>query len=321
MNDPEAIAARLDDLVARLGFRSGDAKWLYGEVHGSPVTMMVLGVAPLSVLCAFKIAPTHPATMTLPEPIACLVEEGSAEVSLEHGVAWLSFDNLDDESPEEIQGLLDVFGASLSEAGIAVAPGCVSCGRQDEIDLVFVDGRCSRLCSFCLQRFLEKKEAAEQQVNRPSMLHAMGLPLALLYVSGGWLVFWFAIDAILENVIVIDGTPGILVVAAILGALGFGLGYPLGAFLRKGGVARKFPVLGSSATVVGACVLGEILYIAVVVSRIAGIFDLALAARLFLPFVRGYTPGWIAAKLVTAGALILGAYTAAAKKPTVSVSL
>ena len=74
------------------------------KVHGSPVTMTILGADPLALLFAFKIVSPHTENLELSEEYEQLVEDGFAEVSLADGTAWLTFYNLSEETSDSIQG-------------------------------------------------------------------------------------------------------------------------------------------------------------------------------------------------------------------------
>jgi hypothetical protein len=325
MNDSQQPETLLQDLVTRLDFQPGDAERVFGEVHGSPVTMILIDTEPLSLFLGFKIVSTHPEEIRLPEEIESLVDNGRADVSLEDGTAWLSLDDLRGQSSSSIQSLIESFGEALYAAKVTFAPGCVSCGGHDDVNLLFAEGSCSRLCPECARDLFQKREDAEQQLNSPSVMHAFGLPLAFLYVSGGWLILWFLIDVLLTwwntDTIVIPGGEGFVVLAAVLGAVGFGLGYPIGAFLRRSGVAHVSPLAVSLSTVIAACVVGEMLLICAIVFRQTGVLDVAMATQQFIPFVKSYQPSWITGKVVAAAAIALGCYVATIAKKTVPLQL
>jgi hypothetical protein len=320
MSDSDQTLMVLNELVDRLDLKPGDEERAFGEIQGSPVTMTVLGADPFALLFAFRIVSPHPETIELPEEIEALVDDEVAEVSLEDGIAWLSLDDLSGESSDSIQELVESFGETLSAAGLAFPPGCVSCGTAEDVQILFVDGRCSRRCTKCIEGAFEEQEQAQEALDSASLLHVLGLPLAFLYVAAGWLLFWFLIDAILAwrnaDAIVIPGAFGVLIAGVILGAVGFGLGYPLGIFLRRSGLVSRSPLMVSLPAILLACVAGEILYITVLVFRQVGVFDLTVAVRLFVPFVKSYAGSWMVLKVLVAGAIVLGCYAAAMVKKT-----
>lgn len=325
MSDVEQPQELLNQLLSQLHFEPGDNERAYGEVDGSPVTMTILGADPLALLFAFKIVSPHTEYLELSEEFAELVEDGFAEVSLAAGTAWLTFYNLSDETSDSIQELVETFAEELSAAGLTLPPGCISCGRTEDALLVFAEGTCTRICAVCVEKRVEEHAKIEEELNQPSSFYAVCLPLAFLYVAGGWLLFWALIDMFLRwkdtNELVIPGGVGLLVFAGFLGAIGFGLGYPLGLFLRKSGLARRAPLVVSLPAIVVSCVAGEIFYIAVVIFRDFGVFDLLAAVRVLVPFVLGYAGSWLVLKILVICGIVGGCYVAAVMKKTAPLQL
>lgn len=325
MSDVEQPQELLNQLLSQLHLEPGNNERAYGEVHGSPVTMTILSADPLALLFAFKIASSHSGELELSEEFEQLVEDGFAEVSLEDGTAWLTFYNLSEETSDSIQELVETFAEELSAAGLTLPPGCISCGRTEDSQLVFAEGTCTRICHACVEERIEEHAKIEEELNKPSSFFAVCLPLAFLYVAGGWLLFWALIDMFLRwkdtNELVVPGGVGLLIFAAILGAIGFGLGYPLGLFLRKSGLARRSPLVVSLPAIVVSCVAGEILYIAVIIFRDFRVFDILAAARLLVPFVQGYAGSWLVLKVLVICGIVGGCYVAAAAKKTAPLQI
>ena len=324
MHEVDPSQVFVTKLITRLAFQPGDPTRAYGEIGGSPVTMTDLGGDPLSLLFGFKIVSPHPEAIELPEDILLLVDEGRAEVSLEDGIAWLTFRDLSGETSETVEHLLRGFGESLAAAGLVFSPGCVSCGCLEDVEVVFSEGRASRLCPACAERIVAAKNQAEHQLNRPTVWHALGLPVAFLAVAAGWLLFWFCVDLMVsswkqEEIVVNDLVIAVLI--ALLGGVGFGLGLPLGLFLRRSGVTTRAPVVTSIAAVLPACMAGELLFIAAAVFWQAGVFDLVLAMQIFVPFVASYHVSWIIGKVVVIFGVAVGCHMGIKSEKKVAVRL
>jgi hypothetical protein len=245
-------------------------------------------------------------------------------VELENGYAWMTLKQLDDESAASVQELIESFGAALVLAEIACPPGCLSCQSLDDSQVVFAEGRCSRLCASCLTQLVNQRDAAEHALNKPTLRHTLGLLPAFLGAALGWVLLWTAIDLLLdwwrpdkiELPYVIIG-----LLMLVLGGVGCCLGYPLGLFLRRSGVPIRSPVALSLTTVVPAGLLGEFLFVVLFLFRKAGVFDLSVAIRFFVPFVTSYPVSWMLGKILVLGGIGLGSYSALIAQKKVALRL
>jgi hypothetical protein len=323
MKEPHPAQAVLAELVARLRLCIAAEDKAYGELHGSPVTMTVLGVEPLALLAGFKIRSPHPSQIDLPDDIEALVSRNRAEVSLERGIAWLSLDDLSEQTSEAIEGLITSFAHALSQAGVRLPDGCVRCGPRDDAAVVYSDGRCSRLCANCRDRVVDEKIQREEELNRPTVGFAAALPLLFLYVGCAWMLLWWLVDMMLiwgKTDKVVLGRLELLGVVAVLTAVAAGTGYPIGIVLRRSGIPGRTHWIMVAAAVLIACGVGEWLYVATLVYRHTGVIDLLLAAQVTADVFTSYHPTWVASKLVVAGAIGVGCYCGA-KWRTASIRL
>jgi hypothetical protein len=314
MHQPHPAQDMLDELLARLQLSTAGPDQAYGEIEGSPVTVTVLGGEPLALLLGFKIRSDHPAEIALPDDIAALVGAHKATVSLERGIAWLSLDDLSAETSTSIEGLITSFAQGLSRAEVRLPAGCAECGSGAEVMLSYADGRCSRLCLYCRDRVTDEHSQKEAALNRPSVWHALALPLLFLYVSGAWMLFWWLVDLLLiwtNTDRIFIGRLESLVFFAVLIAVGAGIGYPIGVFLRRSGLPGRSHWIASAVVVVAACGFGEWLYVITLIHRNLGLIDPMLAARLFGPILRDVHPSWAALKLMVAGAIGVACYAGA----------
>jgi hypothetical protein len=337
LSRPVVKATVFNEVVSGLGLSSApDPEYLFGEIKGSPVSMSVIGVRPLALLLAFRIRSddsmmvdsVESESVRLPKGIAALVDCGKAKVSIEDEYAWLSFYDLGGRSAEEIRDLILSFAEAIEEAGFSLAPGCAKCAGQEDVELLFHEGRCSRLCRSCVAESLQEHQSAQAQTDRKfnsfGFRHALLLVPATIGMAVGWMVFFCIVDLLLRwlktNVVVIPGGIGVLVLLAFFGACGWAFGYPLGRTLGRLPLALY---LGPLAAVL-ACVVGEYFYITATIYLSARVFDPALAARILPEWVKNYAPSWILLKFLLCGAVIFGVYMgtkAAAVRKTVSLKL
>jgi hypothetical protein len=324
MNEPHPAQAVLDDVLIRLQLCQAGEDKAYGEVQGSPVTMTVLGVEPLALLLGFKIQSPHPSQIELPEDIDALVQQNKADISLERGIAWLSLDDLTEETGESIEGLVKSFANRLAQANVRLPDGCVQCKSTHEVELAYSDGRCSRLCANCRDRIVAEQLHQEAELNRPSLLFAMALPVMFVYVAGAWTVLWLLVDTVLTWLKmdwIVLRIFDVILLLPLLAVIALLIGYPIGVFLRRSGLPGRGHWFASTATVVAACVAGEWLYLTAVIYRQTGLIEPMLAARLFMPLLSDYHPTWLAIKGIVAIAIGISCHCAAKVRKTAAIEL
>lgn len=323
MHDVVAEQATLREVIARLGLDLVDGETAYGEVDGSPVTMSLLGSMPLALLWAFRVRDGAGSLPPLAPELQGALAELRGTFSIEDGYAWLSLHGLGGAGSDAIEGLVRIAARELRQGGLALGPQCARCGAATGAELVHIDGRTSRLCPPCVEEMYAAKQEAERELNRGSVAHGVGLPMILALTAVGWMVFWVTVDLVFEwlamPVIVIDQYFAMLLVA-LLGAVGYGLGTFLGTALRRAGVSRLSPTMVAGGGVLAATLAGELLYVAACVFRQIGVLDLGLAWGALVPFVQSYPGLWIVGKLIVIGLAAVGAMQAAAPR-TVSVHL
>lgn len=317
MHDVVAEQAVLGEVISRLGLHVADGQTAYGEVDGSPVTLTLLGSAPLALLWAFRIRTDTGSLLPLaPEPQGALAAlRGTFSIEGEH--AWLSLHGLGGVGSDVIEGLVRVAARELRDGGLALGRQCAQCGVEAEGELVHIGGRTSRLCPSCVESLVAAKEEAEQKLNRGSVGHGLGLPMIVTLTAVGWMAFWVTVDLMLEkrgNQVLVINQYGAMALAGILGAVGYGLGTFLGNALWRAGLSRLSPTVVAGGGVLVAILAGELLYVAACVFRQIGVLDLGLAWGALVPFVQSYPTLWIVGKLIVIGLAAVGAMRAAAPR-------
>ncbi len=316
---PEQIV--LADLLAHLDFLPAAPGKAFGTVEGSPVVLTVLGGEPLAVLLAFKIRQPHPPELVWPDDIAALVATKRAEASLENGIAWLSLDDLTGESAASIAALIASFALRLAEAEVALPDGCVECISRDGVELVYADGRCSRLCAECRSQLDAEISERDQKLNGFNFAFALTLPVMSVYVSVVWSLLWVGLDTVRmsrqSDVLVVHPMEAFLV----LGILAAIAGYPVGVFARRLGLAGFAKWTVSAVVVLVSCAIGEWLYVIWSIDNQTGVLDPLLAARAIVDFVAGYQPSWKFAKAIVAIAITGGCCLAMRVRHSVAVKV
>lgn len=320
MHDLEQETSLPEKLVRRWDFQIGDQESAFGELAGMPVALTILGIDPLSLMMAYKIPTPHPAEIPLPAEIAKLVETKRASVALEDGFAWLSLYHLDGKSVETVGGLFESFAQVLQEQGLALHRVCAACGQPEEAGLLFVEGKCTRICEACLAERLEEREALEAQLNRPNRLHSFALPWVIALAGLGWAAFWVGLDLLLEFLNTQFVEINVLTMM-ILVVVGFLVGAPLGHVLKKSGTVRWSPLAVTVVAIGLAVFIGETLYVTYALFRWIRHFDLALGFQLLVPFLESYDPSWLGFKFMVALAIGVGCFITANERESVGLSV
>ncbi|MFN0052214.1 MAG: hypothetical protein ACKV0T_08480 [Planctomycetales bacterium] len=318
----------MTSLVNALGLVMQSDGRALGELAGIPVAMTFLvseqpESSSQAVLLQFRIDrqgtefdPLHDLLRDVPAD--------QARLSFDANSAWLTLYNIDQVTDEVILSLVECFGQTLAATDLAVAPGCLRCGKAPEAPLMCVDGMPTRLCPACLDEAYQEKEQAEAQLNRATLLGTLGLPAVFCYAALGWGGLWTAIGLLLVwmqvKVIPIDHFTMLLFMGLAVG-VGWAFGRPLGIAVRKSVAFQRTPVISSLflTLCVGAC--GEIVFVAFWMLRWMGIFDLRAAAGLVGNVVANYTPFWITCKVLLWIAVAIGAILSASQRKSVNLEV
>lgn len=311
------------DLVNELGFAAVEPHKAIGQLRDIPTTMTVLSGDPLTLMFGFRLHPDGTNT----QPIVAVVE-GSAEcratVSFENGFAWLTLYDLAGVATGTLRSLVQQVAETIASSDLAVGPGCLHCGTVEGAKFMYLEGRPTRLCSACLAQAAREQQEREALLNRPSLGATMGLPGVGTFVACGWAVIWTLIDLILQHWRIQVVEINEFTAAAMLllfGGAGLCLGWPMGVAVRQSFAIRRAPMTMSVVVAVAAAVGGEVLFLALRLLRLAGIFNLKLAAGLLGHVLSNYTAFWIVLKLGFLGAICLFAAVSSSERKTATLEV
>lgn len=292
----------LDELVSQLGFTAYDPETACGEIRGFPVTLTIVGLESVGLMFEFRIAEaTGDAEPKLDLPFE--LPEELLKISFGKERAWLSIYDLSGATPDAVRLLVEQFAGAVAAAGRAPSPGCSQCGAIAGAEVRCLDGDTVRICPQCLEGIYAERDERQRQLDRPSRLALLGLPAVFTVAATGWAVFWTLVDLAIEwlqiDVVEINRLT-VMILLVVAGGAGAAMGLPLGTALRQSGAVRLAPRVLSGLVVLGAVIVGEIGYIALLLFRFVGVFDLGLAAQ-FLPNILPLYGSFIAAcKLILA---------------------
>lgn len=223
--------------------------------------------------------------------ISCEVEDDYIFLWIDHPLKL---------TPEDIASLAE----DCARAHAAILPDqtscCMNCGGIGEGTLVQSNASVAILCPDCLEQKHEAHAAAVEKLNASDAKVSFLLPLALLGGGIGWSVFWNAYDAFFRMAHGRVFIP-IWIVGAVVAAVGFGVGWPIGKLLHRSGAVKRFSPRDLAITSAIAIIAsGELIYASWAVYRVTGNFDLGLALRCTLPFMIGDNLQFALIKLIFA---------------------
>ncbi|MEX0700521.1 MAG: hypothetical protein WD069_00350 [Planctomycetales bacterium] len=310
-------------LVAELGFVVVDQDTALGQMRGIPTALTVFAADPPGLMCQWRVNPTGIETQTVMDLLEGVPQERAA-LSIEDGCAWLTLYDARSLDGATIRLLFEQVADALQSSDLAPGPGCVRCGRVEDAQLMYVAGRATRLCPGCLTDAAQERQCLEAQLNRPSLASTLGLPGAAIYVAAGWAGFWTVLDLALEHwrieVVEINRFTMFLFWGALV-AIGIALGWPAGVTVRRSLAFGRMPRVASVLFILAAATAGEILYVALLLLRMVGVFNLRLAAQLLPQVLDSYTKFWISCKVALLVATAFFCAASASQRKTVRLDV
>jgi hypothetical protein len=298
----ETSAVTWPSVVQELGLAVVPTGQATGVISGLAATVTPLTDDPPSLMGQFRLRVDED-RLAAARPLFEGLSSPALDVSLSNGEARLGFIQLAGQSPQSIRSTLEEFAQALIATGLATPDACVRCGTAAEVQPVFHQGETSLVCGPCLVAATADWHARQTVLDRGSWSAFVGLPAAFTFAAAGWAGFWTLVDLVIGwfHVQVIDVNKFTIFVGLLLvGVVGAALGMPLGGLLRRSGAVRRAPEWLSGLMVVGAAIVGELLYAAVLVFLNVGIVDLGVAAQILPMILQRYHAFWITFKLALA---------------------
>jgi len=315
---------RLVNLANELGFDPVNDETLVGDFHGMPAAFTVLSLDPPGFMFQIRLNPVS--GITLPEVIEN--EESSFDtdvvISIHNKCVWVSYYDIQPLETADIRSMLDQLAQSILASRYAQVGICLRCSKRETADLLFVEGRPTRVCDQCLVEAEEEQEHREAKLNESSISAVLTLPFIGVASATLWALFWFSVDLILDyfNIKVLEiNYVSMAMILGLFWVIGWAIGSPLGAILRRTPIVRRAPRAMGAMLTVGLVVVGEILYSAGLILWAVGVVDLVLAPLFAVHMLLDSTPFWNLCKLVLALAVGFFCCMSAAKRKTVSLEV
>jgi len=296
----------VNELISRFGFAAAGENKAIGEISAIPATITIIGVDPLAIMWRLRIGPNAENTAPLLE-LFDDAPSNFASVSVEEGSAWISLYDLSEVDHDNHCEMMEKIAALIHSCDLALPAGCFRCGCVEKSNLMLVDNNPTRLCEECFREADQERHRLDVEINSASWTRTLQLPGVMTIVAATWALFWFGVEALLQflNVQFLDINQfTIIFLLGIPLAVGVAAGWPLGVTLGRSAIIHRAPVALGTLLAVISIVFGEVGYVALLLFRFVGIFDLEAAAMLVGEIIAGYSEFWIVTKLVMAIALV-----------------
>ncbi len=316
---------RLNELAEYLElYSTNDDNTLFGDFHGVPAAFTVLSLDPPSFMFQLRLKPVE--GIEWPEKRDQEVSDDDSDVgiSVHNKCACISFYDIRPLETFNIKNMLTTITQSIVAAGYARPDVCLQCSRPEDTELIFADGRPSQVCNGCLSDAKELREQTEAELNSPKLTATLSLPVIGLVSAGLWAVFWFAIEWLLDyfSITFIEiNYFSMAMMLAFFGVIGWSIGWPLGAMLRRTPLVRQAPRAVGTILTVSLVAVGEMLHAAIMLIWFLGIVDLAVAPLIALQMLMDTPPFWLLCKLALAVAVGIFCCTSAARRESVSLGV
>jgi hypothetical protein len=294
-----------------------------GVVAGLAATVTPLTDDPLSLLCQFRLR-ADDEQLASARPLFAGLSTGGIDVLLANDEARLGFIDLAGQTPQTVRAVIEEFAEALIATRLATPNACLRCGTDENVQPVFHQGQTSLVCPACLEAATTEWHDRQAALDRGSLSALIGLPAVFTFAAAGWAIFWTLIDLAIGwfHVQVIDiNKLTITLVLLVVSIAGACLGMPLGTLLRRSGAVRRAPEVLSGLMVLGAAVVGELLYVTVLLFLNFGLIDLGVAAQILPIILRRYPDYMIVTKLALAFMVGLFCIIEAKKRPEARLEL
>ena len=278
----------------------GDDDHVYGIYGGYPIGLSLLACGGLMVHVRHPQrgdALPSPLQYHWRDPLAKLVSDNRARVTVEDGIAWLeiyNFGRVVDEGPQDI---VNAWLEGLLGAGIGNTNLCHVCGRNPVSAVRFAEKRVVQICDRCLDGGRMDNRSGGQSATGLSALVAESEPtkpgsfvVATAFAvcgaalgAGLWAGTWLGFDALLNWIYGGRGVENVrmpIEVALLLGALGLPVGAAVGLPIGFLGRCSRRPAICLAAVgTLAALFVGEVLYATCKVYQMYGVFLPAVGLR------------------------------------------
>lgn len=305
---PKGLGETFAKLVRELGAEYGTDGYYKGIVAHAPFLLKTTKTEPIGFLLKVRCLPNCYVEDVWQENISDRHPKAGIKVERDDEYLYLWIDNPGGVASDDLIQVVRDFLSAHATGLPSSDDYCFSCSQVGFGVLRQSAGSVATICPDCLTA-RENLQAIENTAANPSDTGFLALfPLGVLIGMSAWAGFWAAYDAAFrwaQNDRLYVPTYGAL---AVVGIVGYGIGWPVGRILFRSGIARRLPPVMLS---IGALFLivfgGEALFDAWFIFRVTGHWDAGLAIRAVIPFIAEGGVQYVLYKLllaIMAGAVI-----------------
>jgi hypothetical protein len=313
---PSTLEEAFAELVRALGAEQGSNGYYRGIVAHAPFLLKTTKSDPIGILLKVRCLPNCTVAESCQNDISERHPEMGIEIEREEEYFYLWINNPCGAATDElVQVVLDFLKAHAS--GLPSSDDyCFNCRQVGSGALRQSAGSITTICLDCLA-VRENLQAIENTAANPSNTGFLALfPLGVLIGMGAWAGFWGAYDAAFRWAQNDRLVLPMYVALAVIGAVGCGVGWPVGRILFRSGIARRVPpFLLSIGTLFLIVFAGEALLDAWFIFRYTGCWDVSLAIRAVFPMIAASDIQYVLYKLTLA--IVAGVVMANTLRPKV----
>jgi len=298
---------------------SGDE--FYGERGGQPLILTYLNSSPPGIMFQVRLNTEEQKDLRIPESLSELSEQGDIKISCENGYGWLTIYDIYDYSVEQAVGLLDLFLQTLVDNQVSLDERCSVCRSDENAHIYYTAGKINRICDKCIELAEQKLIDKRKELGRRKYIYGILTPVAVVILALGWSLIWFAYDWCFSlsdtDTIEVNDT-ALFLFSAIAGVV---IGLPAAFLLKKLCIQNhKLLSIISVVVVMTGCILGEIIYLTILIYRDFKVIAIRAAVESLKPFWETNSEGMVIMKaVIVLSAMVLIYLVAKAKKPEIEL--
>jgi len=308
-------------LTSKLQLYKVETNEFYGERSNQPLVLTYLNTDPPAIMFKIRVNVENKNEIDISECNTELSSQNNINISVENGYGWLTIYNIEDYTSEEVIVLLDMFLQILVENHLNLDTQCAICHNNEDTIIYYSENKVNKICETCSDLVEQQRLEKERRLSRLKYIYSIFIPVGIIIFALGWVFFWFIHDMyfVLSGTNSIDLTDIALVGISFLAAVI--MSWPVGFVLKKLYIWKHaLLVIISSSLVLIGFLLGEIIYLSILIYKEFGIINIIGIIHSLPYFWKENPEGVLIVKfLILICSAFIIYFVAKAKKPTVEI--
>lgn len=261
-------------VASALGAEAGSDRYFRGRVDGTPFLMKVISDNPPAYLIKLRMIAPHNLESKWPATLSGHYASANIGCEIEDDYIFLWIRDSSSLDTADIVSLVRECIDHYTDYFPQASGYCFDCRESGNASVIQSGLSVSSICGTCLDKRAKERNSEEARLNKSSGSFALLIPLAITLSAVGWATFWWLCDAAFTAANAERIWAPTIVLALVVLAVGFGLGWPVGKLLHRSGLVKWLPPAVLSIAVAAlTLILGELLFASYIVFRAVGAFD------------------------------------------------